>query len=219
MVQKDAAVPDRVTEWAKRRMPFLFGVETRETFFKRIAMFLPELDPKYKKIEMAYDDAEEAFRGKKRDGGGGYFENHLLPVTLILVEYLEIRDYELIIAALLHDILEDTNWTVERLRSRYGDRVALLVWYATEPDDEEFGSKEASELVYYTRFESAARDVFIIKLADRLHNLTTLGARPKEKRATKVEETVRHYMPYARKHLLLLPELRDVVRLWREQLP
>lgn len=220
MVQckKVPPAPGRVTGWANERMPFVLGVETRETFFKRIARFLPALDPQYKEIEQAYDDAESAFRGIMRDGGGNYFEHHLRPVALILVDYLEIRDPELIIAALLHDAPEDTDWTVERLRSRYGDRVALLVYYATEPKTEEFGSKRAAELVYHDRFGSAGRDFFLVKLPDRLHNLITLGARPREKQIAKIEETELHYMQYARKHLILLPELREVLKLWREQL-
>lgn len=217
MVRDKKAAPDAVTQWAKDRIPFLFGVETRETFFIRISRFLPELDPNYKRIEMAYDDAEAAFRGKMRDGGGNYFEGHLLLVALIVVDYLEIRDPEIIIAALLHDILEDTEWTVERLRSRYGDRVALLVYYATEPTAEEFGSKEAAELVYHNRFGSATRDFFLVKLPDRLHNLITLGARPRDKQIAKAEETELHYMRYAREHLILLPELREVLQLWRKQ--
>lgn len=217
MVLDKKTAPDAVTLWARGRMSFLFGVETRETFFKRISKFLPELDPNYKRIEMAYDDAEAAFKGITRDGGGGYFENHLVPVTLIVVDYLEIRDPDIICAALLHDILEDTDWTVERLRRRYGERVALLVYYATEPTAEEFGSREAAELVYLDRFKSAPRDFFLVKLPDRLQNLTTLGARPRDKQISKVEETELHYMQYAREHLILLPELREVLQLWRKQ--
>lgn len=217
MVRNKKPAPDAVTQWAEDRMPFLFGVETRETFFRRISRFLPELDPNYKKIEMAYDDAKIAFKGITRDAGGNYFDDHLVPVALILVEYFEIRDPDLIVAALLHDILEDTDWTVERLRSRYGDRIALLVYYATEPTAEKFGSKAAAELVYHDRFDSATRDFFIIKLADRLHNLITLGARPRDKQIAKIAETEEHYLPQARKHLILLPELREVVQLWKKE--
>jgi (p)ppGpp synthase/HD superfamily hydrolase len=53
--------------------------------------------------------------------------------------------------------------------------------------------------------------VFLVKLADRLHNLLTIGARPKEKRLAKIKETRHHYYQYAREHQILLPELREVL--------
>ena len=206
---------DAVTRWRTERMPFLSGAEDKERFFRRVAEFLPELDPRYQVIRRAYDIAKDAFRDVERDSGERYFE-HLRAVALILLEYLEIHDYEIIVAALLHDIVEDKpEWTVQRVRNEFGDRVALLVSYLSHPKDVEFGSKEEASRVYHARFELAPREFFIIKLGDRLHNLLTLGARPKEKQVAKIEETDRYYLRYARIHLILLPDFRDVLALLR----
>lgn len=213
MVLRQEIAFDTVDRWRQERMPFLSRAETRETFFARIAEFLPELDPRYQAIQKAYDTAKDAFRGVRRDSGERYFE-HLRAVTLILIEYLEIRDYELIVAALLHDIVEDKpEWNIQRIRNEFGDRVALLVSFLSQPTDGEFGSQEEAERVFHERFEFAPRDFFIIKLPDRLHNLLTLKYRPKKKQVAKIEETLRYYLDHARKHLILLPELREVLYL------
>lgn len=219
MVQKDAAVPDRVTEWAKRRMPFLFTTETRETFLKRITTFLSPYDRRYRDVELAYDIAEDEFKGVVRAGGADYFGGHLRPVALILTDYLWIRDHELIIAALLHDIIEDMGWTKSQIQKLFGNRVAYIVAGVSEPKPEDCGGlKEIAERLFHNSFDSLSRDCFIVKNPDRLQNLITLGARPRAKQIAKVAETEEHYLPQARKHLILLPELRELVQIWKEQL-
>lgn len=196
-------------------MPFLSGAENREKFFRRVAKFLPELDPRYQAILKAYDTAKDTFREEKRDSGVRYFE-HLRGVALILLEYFESRDYEDIIAALLHDINEDKlEWPIQRIRDEFGKRVALLVEYLSQPKEGEFRSKEDCERAYHSRFEFAPRDFFLIKLADRLHNLLTINARPREKQVAKIEETERYYLQYARRELILLPEFREVLAILR----
>lgn len=194
------------------KIDFLEQVENRATFFKRVSCLFPTLDGRYKLIEKAYDDAKNAFRGVKREGGGRYFE-HLRAVALILMEYLRVKDHELIIVALLHDIVEDCpEWTVERVSVEYGERVALLVEFMSKPNVEDFdGDKEARNHMYHSRFESAPREFFLIKLADRFHNLITLWKCTKEKKLRKIAETKEHYLPYAEKHLILLHEIEDAL--------
>lgn len=207
-----------IDQWREARMPFLSGAEDRAAFFKRISRFLPTFDPRYQAIERAYGIAKDAFRDDQRSSGERYFE-HLRAVALILLEYLEITDCELIVAALLHDIVEDKpEWPIERVREEFGSRVALWIQFLSQPQNGEFGSKEESEHVYHARFEFAPREVLIIKLADRLHNLLTLGPRPPDKRRAKIEETELHYMRYARRECILLPELREVLGLLRKAL-
>jgi len=192
-------------------MSFLAQAENRETFFKRIASFLPTLDPRYKAIEKAYDFAKDAFREKYRKGGDRYFE-HLRGVALILIDYLRVKNYRLIIAALLHDIVEDIpSWTIERIRGEFDDDVALLVEWLTKPPPEKFSSEEERDEAYYNRFAFAPREFFLIKLADRLHNLITLWPYPPKKRTRKIEETRRYFLPYAEQHLILLHELEEIV--------
>lgn len=185
--------------------------ENRETFFRRIASFFAPMDPKYKAIEKAYDYAKDAFRDIERKDGDRYFE-HLRAVAIILIDYLRIRDHDAIIAALLHDIVEDiSSWTIERVRAEFGDRVALLVDYASKPSVKEYPSKKERVKVYRNRFENAPREFFFIKLSDRLHNLLTMWSLSSEKRNSKIEETRRYYLPYAEKHCILIHEIEAAI--------
>ncbi len=193
------------------RMPFLSSAENRFSFFSRIAHFLPALDPRYKQIERAYNQAKDAFRGKRRDDGGRYFE-HLRAVALIIIDYLMVRDCELIIAALLHDIVEDVpTWTIQRVKEEFGDEVALLVEWLTKPPRNEFESKQDRDDAYYARFRFAPRKFWLIKLPDRYHNLATLWACDAKKKARKILETRIHYLPYAEKELILYHELLEAL--------
>lgn len=185
--------------------------ENRETFFRRIASFLPPMDPRYKLIEKAYNAAKDAFRDKEREEGGRYFE-HLRATALILIDYLRVRDYILIIVALLHDIVEDNpSWTIERVRLEFGDEVALLLDYCSKPSENDY-SKEEGLRVYHARFEYAPRNFFLIKLSDRLHNMLTIWKCTPEKITRKIEETRRHYLPYAEKHVILIHELEEAIK-------
>jgi len=193
-----------------RGMEFLTAAENKESFFHRVAFYYPSLDQRYKLIEKAYNDAKDAFREIYRDDGKTRYFEHVRAVTLILLDYLRVRDHEVIIAALLHDIVEDKpEWTIERVRNEYGDRVAYLVEYLTKPVDIE--DKKKREQVYHSRFEFAPREFFLIKLADRFHNMYTLWNCDADKRRRKIEETRRHYLPHAEKHLILLHELEEVL--------
>ncbi len=163
------------------------------------------------KIEKAYNFAKDGFRGKTRESGERYFE-HIRAVALIQIDYLRIKDFELIITALLHDIVEDVpSWTIERVETEFGSRVALLVEYLTKPPKTGIFAKEQCEQIYHGRFRSAPRDFFLVKLPDRLHNLITLWSCPKEKIKRKIEETKLYYLLYAEKELILLHELEEAI--------
>ncbi len=191
--------------------PLLKEAENRKTFFRRISFFLPPMDPRYRAIEKAYDYAEDAFRDRQRESGDRYFE-HLRAVALILIDYLRIKNHVLIIAALLHDIVEDIpSWTIERIRVEFGDEVALLIDYLSKPPKEDFVSPKERVEVYRRRFQNAPREFFLIKLPDRLHNLLTMWDFAPERKAQKIEETKRYYLPDAEKHLILLHELEEAI--------
>ena len=192
-------------------MEFLSVAENRESFLKRISFLFPTLDPRYKLIEKAYNDAKDAFRNKEREGGGRYFE-HIRAVVLILIDYLRVKDYRMIVATILHDIVEDVpSWTIERVRLDYGEEVALLVEYMTKPPLENYSSKEERDKAYHDRFRFAPRRFFLIKLPDRLHNITTLWGCSAEKRRRKISETRIHYLPYAEEHFILYHELVEAL--------
>lgn len=196
-------------------MGFLSSAENRQSFFRRVALYYPTLDPRHRLIENAYNDAKDAFRGVFRDDGSTRYFEHIRAVALILLDYLRVRDHEIIIAGLLHDIVEDKpEWTLERVREEYGERVAFLVEYLTKPDGYE--DKAERERVYHSRFESAPREFFLIKLADRFHNIFTLWTCAKAKRLRKIAETRRYYLPHAEKHLILLHELEEVLEALEE---
>jgi (p)ppGpp synthase/HD superfamily hydrolase len=186
--------------------------EDRKSFFKRISSFLVPMDPRYKAIEKAYDFAKDAFRDKERGGGGRYFE-HLRAVALIIIDYLRVRDPVIIIAALLHDIVEDIpSWTIERVRIEFGDEVALLVNYLSKPSLKDELSQEESTSIYHSRFRNAPREFFFIKLSDRLHNLLTMWNMSMEHKEKKIEETRKYYLPYAEKHIILIHEIEAAIK-------
>lgn len=192
-------------------MTFLTAAENRESFFRRIAYLFPASDPRYKKIEEAYDDAKDAFREISRDDGERYFE-HIRAVVLILIDYLRVKDHKLIIALLLHDIVEDIpSWTIERVRNKYGNKVARYVDYMTKPPLDKFASKAERDKAYHDRFKRAPRKFFLLKLSDRLHNVITLRGCTPEKMRRKIEETIAHYLPYAEKHFILYYELLEAI--------
>ncbi|MEK9151078.1 MAG: HD domain-containing protein [Patescibacteria group bacterium] len=188
------------------------GSENRESFFGRVEEIFPTLDPRYKAIEKAYNDAKDAFREKWREDGRRYFE-HLRAVALILMVHLRVKNHHLIIAALLHDIVEDCpEWTVQRVQAEYGDGVALLVEWLTKPTQEKNGlSKEERACRYHERFRFAPREFFLIKLADRLHNLITLWACDDAKKRRKIRETRDHYLLWAEEHCILIHELEEAI--------
>lgn len=194
-------------------LKFLSAAENRESFFRRIALFFPKSDFRYKAIERAYNFAKDAFRGKYRDDGETRYFEHLRAVALIIIDYLRVKDYELIVAALLHDIVEDIpSWTVDRVRTEFGERVAELVDWLSKPPVSQFKSKKDRNREYNKRLHNAHRDVFLIKLADRWHNVLTLSSCTPEKIASKVEETRTYYIPYAEEHCILIHELETALQ-------
>ncbi len=109
-------------------------------------------------------------------------------------------DTETLVAALLHDTVEDTTASLEEVRERFGDEVALLVDGVTKLTGIRFQSRDAAQAENYRKMMVAmATDirVILIKLADRLHNMRTIGAMPKQKQIDKAKETLEIYAPIA----------------------
>ena len=185
--------------------------ENHVAFSRRIAAVFPTLDARYEMIERAYNTAKDSFRGVMRDGGERYFE-HLREVTLILTDHLRVRDHRLIVAALLHDMVEDVPfWSVERIEREFRRDIAVRDEWVTKPPQGSFPDKDARDHAYHARLLEAPRDVAIFKLADRLHNVRTLWSCSPEKRQRKIEETRRWYLPLAEKHIILIHELETAL--------
>ena len=147
------------------------------------------------KIRSAYEFASQAHRGQKRESGEAYIQ-HPLEVAAIVHELG--MDTTSIIAALLHDVVEDTPIDVEEIKKTFGSEVALLVDGVTKLSRLAFQNKEEQQMENLRKmFLAMTQDlrVIIIKLADRLHNMRTLKHLPLEKQKNIARETLEIYAP------------------------
>ena len=151
-------------------------------------------------IEKAYHVADMAHEGQLRKSGEPYVI-HPLCVGIILAD-LEM-DKETIAAGILHDVVEDTDMSVEEIRKEFGDDVALLVDGVTKLGQVDYKVEKVEIQAENLRkmFLAMARDirVIIIKLADRLHNMRTLEYMRREKQLEKASETMDIYAPIAQR--------------------
>lgn len=159
------------------------------------------------KIIRAYELADAAHEGQMRSSGDKYI-THPLAVASILLDYC--MDTDTICAALLHDVVEDTDVQLEEIRKKFGDDVALMVDGVTKIGLVPLNSKEEQHAENIRKILMAmSKDirVIIIKLADRLHNMRTLGARPAHKQLKTSRETMDFYAPIA--HRLGMSEVKE----------
>ena len=146
-------------------------------------------------IERAYEVAAHWHAGQKRLSGDPYI-THPLAVSSILAELG--MNHETICAALLHDTVEDTPYTLAELRREFGEDVATLVDGVTKLDKVKYGEAATAETVR-KMVVAMSRDirVLVIKLADRLHNMRTLRYLPREKQERKSREVLEIFAPLA----------------------
>src|SRR5258706_1516565 len=163
-------------------------------------------------IEEAYEVARAAHAGQYRQSGEPYI-THPLAVAKILAEWH--LDPQALMAALLHDVVEDTPTTKSEIARRFGKPVADLVDGVSKIDRIEFATRQHAQAENFRKMLLAmARDVrvILIKLADRLHNMRTLDAVPSEKQERIARETLDIYAPIANRLGLnaLYYELEDL---------
>ncbi len=149
------------------------------------------------KIEQAYHVAEKAHEGQVRSSGEPYFI-HPIEVAFILVDLG--MDTDCVCAGLLHDVVEDTEVTLEELGRQFGEVVAALVDGVTKLGKVPLTTKEEQQAENVRKMLLAMSEdvrVIIIKLADRLHNMRTLMYRPEHKQRETSLETMEVYAPIA----------------------
>ena len=149
------------------------------------------------KIRSAYAVAQEAHEGQFRDSGEPYI-SHPVAVARILAGLG--MDSDALVAALLHDVVEDTAVTLEDVSKQFGADIAALVDGVTKLRKLPFSSKEEQQAENIRKMLMAISQdvrVIIIKLADRLHNMRTIGVRPAQKQRDTALETMDIYAPIA----------------------
>ncbi|MEG0292221.1 MAG: bifunctional (p)ppGpp synthetase/guanosine-3',5'-bis(diphosphate) 3'-pyrophosphohydrolase [Anaerovoracaceae bacterium] len=170
-------------------------MESRQEFLENIL----EINPKYdaELLGRAYDVASAMHEGQLRKSGEPYLI-HPIAVVKILAELG--MDDDTLVAGLLHDVVEDTEYTKEQLIEEFGDEVGLLVDGVTKLGSLVFENKEERQAENLRRmFLAMSKDirVLIIKLADRLHNLRTINYMSENKIKEKCNETLDIYAPLA----------------------
>jgi RelA/SpoT family (p)ppGpp synthetase len=148
-------------------------------------------------VDAAYDYSAHHHRNQRRRTGEAYI-THPVAVAEVLSELR--LDAATIQAALLHDVVEDTDSTLEDIRERFGEDVAVLVDGVSKLDKLHFDSAEEAQVESFRKMLLAmARDlrVILVKLSDRLHNMRTIDALPADKRRRIARETLEIYAPIA----------------------
>ncbi len=190
---------DSIASSLRSRLPWIFtkassavGEDLAE-LIRTVRQNHPKSDSSL--IERAYNTAEKYHEGQKRKSGEDYI-THPLAVARILADLGS--GPATIAAALLHDTVEDTEYSIEQLRVDFGEEVGLLVDGVTKLDKMKFGDTAQAETMR-KMVVAMSKDVrvLVIKLADRLHNARTWGFVEPESARRKAQETLEIYAPLA----------------------
>ncbi|MBE7041151.1 MAG: bifunctional (p)ppGpp synthetase/guanosine-3',5'-bis(diphosphate) 3'-pyrophosphohydrolase [Ruminococcaceae bacterium] len=166
-----------------------------EALVGKVQSYNPKID--IEKLKKAYELADKAHDGQLRNTGEPYII-HPLAVAHILAD-LEL-DCDSLVGALLHDVVEDTDCTVNDVSKEFGDSVGIIVDGVTKLSKIQYTNKEDQQIENLRKmFLAMAKDirVILIKLADRLHNMRTLKAMSEDKQREKARETLEVYAALA----------------------
>jgi GTP pyrophosphokinase len=150
-----------------------------------------------KELQRAYTFAQESHAGQKRLSGEDFVEHPVAVAAVVADLGLDLPTLQ---AALLHDVVEDTDFTLDDVRREFGDQVATIVDGLTKLDRIKFRSREQEQAENVRKMMIAMAEdirVLLIKLADRLHNMRTLQVFSRQKQEQKANETLEIYAPLA----------------------
>ena len=139
----------------------------------------------------------EAHHGDQRRPTGVPYLEHLLEALEVLVRGAGVTDPEILCAAVLHDVVEDTDATVDDVSTAFGPRVAELVGWVTIPEPGPGQDKATVKEEYLRGLRRAPRDARLVKLADRASNAQTLRNLPEARRRAYYAQTVEYIVPLA----------------------
>ena len=179
-------------------------MQTIEALSHRLSSYLEA--PHINLVKRAYYFAEQAHDGQKRRSGEAYVTHPLAVADILATMHM---DHQSLMAAMLHDVIEDTGISKKAIAKQFGDSVADLVDGVSKLTQIEFESHAEKQAENFQKMALAmANDlrVILVKLADRLHNMRTLGAMPPEKKRRIAKETLEIYAPIA--HRLGMNDLR-----------
>jgi guanosine-3',5'-bis(diphosphate) 3'-pyrophosphohydrolase len=181
------------------RLPFVSSgpaePQSLDSLLRKVRAYNPKAD--VREVQRAFEFAADSHRGQLRQSGEPFI-HHPLGVAHILADLG--MDTTTLEASLLHDVVEDTDLSLDDIRQEFGDEVTAIVDGLTKLDRIEYRSREQEQAENVRKMIVAmARDirVLIIKLADRLHNMRTLDSMPRRKQEAKAVETLEIYSPLA----------------------
>ncbi len=166
-----------------------------ERLIEKLQTYLPE--DQVGMIMRAYDFGAAAHAGQTRKTGEPYITHPVAVARELANMHL---DAQAISAAILHDVVEDTDASLTQIREKFGDEIALLVDGVSKLDQIQFRSRAEAQAESFRKMMLAMIEdirVILVKLADRLHNMQTLDAMPTEKRRRIARETLDIYAPIA----------------------
>ena len=138
-----------------------------------------------------------AHHGDQRRPGGALYIEHPLEALEVLVRGAGVTDPDILCAAVLHDVVEDTSGTLEDISAAFGPRVAELVGWVTIPEPGPGQDRASVKEEYLRGLRRAPHDAILVKLADRASNAQTLGNLPQARQRAYYAQTVEHIVPLA----------------------
>jgi GTP pyrophosphokinase len=137
------------------------------------------------------------FHGDQKRPTGAPYAEHLLEALEVLVRGARVTDPDVLCAAVLHDVVEDTPCTIADVRAAFGDRVTGMVAWVTKPEPRDGADAQAVKEAYLKRLAGAPDDAILVKLADRASNVQTLRNLPLRKQREYYAQTRTYILPLA----------------------